>query len=539
MPTLYDYYTSQGKSLPSVDSRFSDPSFASAATKAGISKDVYTGTAEQNNAILGNLSTVAPIPQPTGVVSSTDKAQEFDANKGIIDKKTAENAAISADNLAKQNLLNADAAAKLKAAGGTTTPTPAPAKPTTSAGEVSGAYGVYGTDYAAAKAQADKDRQARIDEQTKVADAAVSRLGTAYENQKNQITTQFADLIQKQEHLRDLDIGRRQAYGIGMASIDPVGHTDAITQSTNEWNKELNNTISQRDNALRAAAAAYDEGKADILAKKVSELQSIENDIQNKLTKRTTELQTQLKVATEAINTKYKDYVERGKLAASRVVSLGLVDKYKNAKTPQERKSILDDALTSMGVDVMNPSEYASAFDSAASSLQDKIKSEVALQTSEAKLGKAVTPKVTGSGKPIFTFTPANNRYLSGAGFDPTDIPALQTAINTKGYDAVHKALVDGGFKDKADALEHVTKGVTTNRQQIAQLADDAASNYFKSTSKSFQEEYNRKVTSGEIQPGGTAATVKSEFDKWNAEQHKTSQQKKLEALKAALTPQK
>jgi hypothetical protein len=45
--TLYDYYTGQGQTLPSVSSR------AATATAAGISN--YTGTAEQNNALLSYL----------------------------------------------------------------------------------------------------------------------------------------------------------------------------------------------------------------------------------------------------------------------------------------------------------------------------------------------------------------------------------------------------------------------------------------------------------------------------------------------------
>lgn len=52
MATLYDIYKSKGKSLPeSPTDRFSDTDFSSAAAKAGINKDVYAGTADQNNAI--------------------------------------------------------------------------------------------------------------------------------------------------------------------------------------------------------------------------------------------------------------------------------------------------------------------------------------------------------------------------------------------------------------------------------------------------------------------------------------------------------
>lgn len=51
--TLFEYYQGIGKSLPtSLSGRFSDPTFADAARRAGVSQGSYTGSASQNNAIL-------------------------------------------------------------------------------------------------------------------------------------------------------------------------------------------------------------------------------------------------------------------------------------------------------------------------------------------------------------------------------------------------------------------------------------------------------------------------------------------------------
>lgn len=54
-PTLYNIYKDQGKALPtSVESRFADPKFASAAQQAGITKDQYkinSGNADYNTKI--------------------------------------------------------------------------------------------------------------------------------------------------------------------------------------------------------------------------------------------------------------------------------------------------------------------------------------------------------------------------------------------------------------------------------------------------------------------------------------------------------
>lgn len=53
--TLYDYYTSKGQTLKSYDQRFTDSGFSGAAAAAGISQSAYTGTTDQNNAILAKL----------------------------------------------------------------------------------------------------------------------------------------------------------------------------------------------------------------------------------------------------------------------------------------------------------------------------------------------------------------------------------------------------------------------------------------------------------------------------------------------------
>lgn len=53
--TLYDFFTSKGQALPSLDKRFDNADFAQAAQRAGITKDIYTGSADQNNTVLSSL----------------------------------------------------------------------------------------------------------------------------------------------------------------------------------------------------------------------------------------------------------------------------------------------------------------------------------------------------------------------------------------------------------------------------------------------------------------------------------------------------
>ncbi len=65
---LYDYYTGQGKTLPTVQQRTAD------ATKAGISG--YTGTADQNNTLLKYLSSNQSAVGPSTAVQ-TPAAQQY------------------------------------------------------------------------------------------------------------------------------------------------------------------------------------------------------------------------------------------------------------------------------------------------------------------------------------------------------------------------------------------------------------------------------------------------------------------------------
>lgn len=76
MATLYDIYKSQGKALPgTVDERFADPNFASAAQQAGITKDQYkinSGNADYNTRIASLYGkTNTQTPNPTAVPSDS------------------------------------------------------------------------------------------------------------------------------------------------------------------------------------------------------------------------------------------------------------------------------------------------------------------------------------------------------------------------------------------------------------------------------------------------------------------------------------
>lgn len=60
--TLFEYYQSVGKAFPtSLSGRFSDPAFADAARRAGVSQSSYTGSAQQNSAILSALQSASPM----------------------------------------------------------------------------------------------------------------------------------------------------------------------------------------------------------------------------------------------------------------------------------------------------------------------------------------------------------------------------------------------------------------------------------------------------------------------------------------------
>jgi len=86
MATLSDYYTSQGKTLPSVGSRFNDPAFANAAKQAGVSSKGYTGSYEQNLAIGKYLNPTTTAKEPTKPVSSLSTTSAQKTYQGLVDQ---------------------------------------------------------------------------------------------------------------------------------------------------------------------------------------------------------------------------------------------------------------------------------------------------------------------------------------------------------------------------------------------------------------------------------------------------------------------
>jgi len=280
-----------------------------------------------------STSTKIPIPQqPPAYISSTDVAGQFANDKKFIDQRTQQQ---------------------------TGQPAPAPvAQPTTTqSSEQSKNLQTYQDKVAAGQAQFDVAREQETAEAKASLDSTLAGLGAEYQSTKLSITNQFADLLKKTERLKNLDVGRRQAYGLGSAMYDPMGHTDAISLATNEWNGEISQLQTAKEAALQRATAAYEQGKAGALAASRKEIQDIETRIGNKTSEFSTRLAEELKTKNEQLKLKYQEFDERGQLAAQK--ALLQFAAYKSATSTDDKNKIITDAINAVGGDPNNITEFS------------------------------------------------------------------------------------------------------------------------------------------------------------------------------------
>lgn len=356
-------------------------------TLAKVNEGVAAVNAEKGTSI----STIPQIKAPTPYVSSTDVATQFENDKKFIDQRTQSTTlAQDMEKAANQGKPGYDILGNpIKSSSTSTTTTPSKTSPVTSSGEQAGNLKTYEDKIA--------DGQAKFDEQLKqdTADAqarlksTLDTLGTEYQATKTNITNQYADLLKKTERLKALDIGRRQAYGLGAAMYDPIGHTDAVTLATDEWNQNITKLTTEREAALQQAAIAYENGKAGALAASRKEVMDIEDRIRQATTDFQTRLGEQLKTANEAIKLKYQEFDERGKLAAQK--ALLQFAAYKAATTPEEKDKIIRDAIEAVGGDPTNITEYSAVRDTLEAQKTAEAKAEFDARKQELDLKKLET----------------------------------------------------------------------------------------------------------------------------------------------------
>lgn len=281
--------------------------------------------------VFGNPVVIPPPQQPPTYVSSTDVAGQFNADKQFVDQRTQQQQP--------------------------TQPTQ-PTKPApTESGEQSKNLGDFQDAKSANQAKADaQTAQEDADAQARL-QTTLSTLGSQYTATTASITSQYAALLKKTQQLQNLDIGRRQAYGLSSAMYDPIGHTDAVTLATDQWNGEINDLTTQRENALQQAQVAYEQGKAGALADSRKEVSDIEDRIRQKTLDFNTQLSDQLKTANDQIALKYQEFDERGKLAAQK--GLLQLAAYKAAQSPDDKNKIITDAINAVGGDPNNVTEFS------------------------------------------------------------------------------------------------------------------------------------------------------------------------------------
>lgn len=272
--TLFEYYNSQNKPLPTVQQR------APLAQQAGIQN--YSGTAEQNTALLsylmksGNqagmnsnntqLTTIGSTPP---VVSSKDNAQQFQQdstkldgiNNGLtqpkvntttgqanetkvdVDKDTGEVIVTGDPVVDKLNEWEKAQEAKIK---------------TDSASKKAEYESLYTTSLAAI----DATTAATID----------------------RINSTFAKRITEQERINAIDVARVKAYGLTEGGrFTPIAFQDAISGREQQAADKITALENERNSLIAQAKAARDEGASKLLREKLADLDKVDEKIRQQL----------------------------------------------------------------------------------------------------------------------------------------------------------------------------------------------------------------------------------------------------------------
>lgn len=303
---------------------------------------------------------IAQIQPPPPYVSSTDVAGQFANDKAFIDTRMQPNATDANGNRVFIGNPDLNPGYTYDAKPSDTKQT-IDTKPKTQSQEQSGNLATYADRLAAGQQTFDAKLASDTADANARLQTTLSTLGTQFDGTKASITSQYADLIKKTERLKALDVGRRNAYGLGSAVYDPIGHTDSVTQATDEWNAEIAKYNTERDAAIQQAQIAFEQGKAGALAASRKEVTDIEDRIRQSTQDFQAKLADKLKTANESISLKYQEFDERGKLAAQK--ALIQFAAYKDAKTPEERDKLIADAIYSVGGDPNNAAEYAAVKD--------------------------------------------------------------------------------------------------------------------------------------------------------------------------------
>ncbi len=303
--TLYDFYSQQGKALPTTaTARFADPAFAAAAKAAGYDSGSYAvnaGNASANNAILAKLlkassATPAAPATPVGVLSSTNGAATVQKGLGTLNQVSPTTAPGY-------------------------TPPPAPPATTASTPTVPKAYFANSAGQEAEFTQAqltDPANQKFLQDngyiQTRTEGPNYDTTGTLRQDLSN-ANTQLKDLSQQfagynvdadpafqsavasiNKNYEALNAAAQKANSQRASALQTLGLRGGTTQyaggiqmgiegeELNQANARIAALQNARDAAVSAARLAYQTGKFEEFTKKINAISQIRDDMNAELT---------------------------------------------------------------------------------------------------------------------------------------------------------------------------------------------------------------------------------------------------------------
>jgi len=170
----------------------------------------------------------------------------------------------------------------------------------------------------------------------------------------NKINQSFSQRIEEQKRINNINVDRVRAYGLssGNAMTVPLAWSDAITERERKGAEEISSLETQRNNLIDQARAARDEGRSDLLAAKIKDIQSAENRLNERLDEIEKESQAQYTLLRKVREGKENELQEQrvemlAKMKAYFKVNTGEID----GMTPEEKNAKITELANSYGLE--------------------------------------------------------------------------------------------------------------------------------------------------------------------------------------------
>ena len=170
----------------------------------------------------------------------------------------------------------------------------------------------------------------------------------------NKINQSFSQRIEEQKRINNVNVDRVRAYGLssGNAMTVPLAWSDAITERERKGAEEISSLETQRNNLIDQARAARDEGRSDLLAAKIKDIQSAENRLNERLDEIEKESQAQYTLLRKVREGKENELQEQrvemlAKMKAYFKVNTGEID----GMSPEEKNAKITELSNSYGLE--------------------------------------------------------------------------------------------------------------------------------------------------------------------------------------------